>query len=285
MDLDGPVHVADLGGEGAPVVCVHGLGGSYANWVGAAPYLRRLGHVTAIDLPGFGLTPPAGRPATMEANRRLLHRYLTSLDGPALLIGNSMGGAIALRQAARAPETVSRLVLVSPAAPWAFHRVRWDPVIMLFFIAYAVPGLSSLLLLARHRLSPPMVARWVLSLLAAHPDQISRELFSLHVRLAEQRNHIPHIDRAFIRASRSVVLGALHIPRFDRDVISVTSPTLVIHGSRDRLVPPQAAARLGSLRPDWEIRILDDVGHIAMLEAPAEFGRIVEAFARSAAVA
>lgn len=285
IDLDGPVHVADLGGEGPPVVCVHGLGGSYANWVGAAPYLRRLGHVTAIDLPGFGLTPPVGRPATLAANQRILHRYLSSLDAPVTLIGNSMGGAIALRQAALGPETVARLVLVSPAAPWAFHRIRWDPVILLFFVAYAVPGLSSLILFGRHRLPAQRVARWILDLLAADPESITPELFSLHVRLAEQRNHIPGIDRAFIRASRSVVLGAVNRPRYDREVISVSAPTLVVHGREDRLVPYQAATRLGSLRPDWDVHVLEGVGHVAMLEVPEQFGHLVESFARSSAVA
>lgn len=285
LDLDGPVHVADLGGEGPPIVCVHGLGGSYANWAGTAPYLREFGHVTALDLPGFGLTPPAGRSATVEANRRLLHRYLASLDGPALLIGNSMGGAIALRQAAQAPETVERLVLVSPAAPWRFHRVRWDPPILALFIAYALPGLSSLMMAGRHRLPPDKVAKMVLDILTAHPEQISRELVDMHVRLAEQRNHIPDIDRAFIRASRSVGLGAIRKSRYDRDVIAVSSPTLVLHGEKDRLVPVEAALRLKSLRPDWEIRILEDVGHVAMLEVPSEFGEIVKSFARRPAVA
>lgn len=285
VDLDGPVHVADLGGEGPPVVCVHGLGGSYANWVGAAPYLRELGNVTALDLPGFGLTPPAGRSATLEANRRLLHRYLTTLEGPAFLIGNSMGGAIALRQAARAPETVERLVLVSPAAPWRFHRVRRDPLILLLFMAYALPGLSSLMMLGRHRLPPNKVAKMVLGMLTAHPAQISRELVDMHVRLAYQRNHIPDIDRAFIRASRSVGLAAIRKSRYDRDVIAVSSPTLVVHGERDRLVPLEASLRLGALRPDWQVRVLEDVGHVAMLEVPSEFGELVQSFARAPAVA
>lgn len=285
VDLDGPVHVADLGGEGPPIVCVHGLGGSYANWAGAAPYLREFGHVTALDLPGFGLTPPAGRSATLESNRRLLHRFLSTLGGPALLIGNSMGGAIALRQAALAPQTVGRLVLVSPAAPWRFHRVRRDPLILLLFIAYALPGLSSLTMLGRHRLPADKVAKMVLGILTAHPEQISSELVDMHVRLAEQRKHLPDIDRAFIRASRSVGLGAIRKSRYDRDVVAVSSPTLVIHGEKDRLVPPEAALRIGALRPDWQLRVLPDVGHVAMLEVPSEFGEIVESFARAPAVA
>ncbi|MGA7269651.1 MAG: alpha/beta fold hydrolase, partial [Acidimicrobiia bacterium] len=107
IDLgDGPVHIADFGGRGSPVVCVHGLGGSHVNWVACAEGLGALGHVTAIDLVGFGLTPTLGRSASVEANRALLGRYLTSLDAPALVVANSMGGALAMAQAAAQPETV-----------------------------------------------------------------------------------------------------------------------------------------------------------------------------------
>ena len=98
LDIDGPVFVADFGGEGEPIVCVHGLGGSHVNWVPAAAGLAELGAVSAIDLPGFGLTPPAGRSTTVEANRRILDRYLRTLGRPVTLIGNSMGGAIAVRR-------------------------------------------------------------------------------------------------------------------------------------------------------------------------------------------
>ena len=61
VDLDGPVHYADFGGTGRPVVLVHGLGGSYANWLAVGPRLAALGRVYALDLAGHGLTPSLGR--------------------------------------------------------------------------------------------------------------------------------------------------------------------------------------------------------------------------------
>lgn len=286
LDIDGPVHVAELGGEGDPVVCVHGLGGSYANWAAAAPGLGRLGAVSAIDLPGFGLTPPAGRRATVEANRGILDRYLRRLGRPVTLIGNSMGGAIALRQAARAPETVARLILVSPAAPWDSTVQPPNPFVGAMFSAYAFPGLAALVLWARRSLmTPQRVARWVLDLCAAHPERIPPEVFEMHVRLAEQRQHIPGIDRAFIRAARSIVRTTLHRTAYDREVAAVAAPTLVIHGDEDRLVPALAARRLGAIRPDWRIEILPDVGHIAMLEQVDLFVDSVEAFTASSVAA
>lgn len=279
VDIDGPVHIAELGGDGQPVVCVHGLGGSHANWAAAAPALRRLGHVTAIDLPGFGLTPPAGRRADLDANRRVLDRYLRSIGDPVILVGNSMGGAITLRQAAVAPETVSRLVLVSPAAPWDLGHIRLDPLVAAVLPAYTLPGLGRLLLLARRTLlSPEDVAEWIIEYCTAHPERITPELLALQIQVAEERLDIPGVDRAFVEATRSVILNVARRGPFDRDVAATTAPTLVIHGKADRLVPYQAARRLQSLRPDWQIEIIDDAGHIAMLEIPDRFGMIVEEF-------
>lgn len=279
VDLPSPVHVAGLGGEGVPVVCVHGLGGSYANWIPSARSLRSVGQVDAIDLPGFGLSPPAPDGAGLDINRRVLDRYLRTLGRPAVLIGNSMGGAIALRQAAVAPETVERLVLVSPAAPWPFRRDLPDPLVAALFLAYMLPGVARLLLYGRRTLlSPEAVARWMLALCAARPERLGPEVVDLHVEVAERRRDIPGIDRAFTEATRSVIWSALRRGPHDRDVAAVQAPTLVIHGGEDRLVSAKAAERLAEMRPDWQVEILPDVGHVAMLEVPATFGRLVTEF-------
>lgn len=278
VDIDGPVHVADLGGEGPPVVCVHGLGGSYANWL-APGGLQDLGRVTAIDLPGFGLTPPAGRASSVAANQRILDRYLRSFGQPITLVGNSMGGAIAIRQAARAPDTVARLILVSPAAPWDFFEAPPDPVVAAFFFAYAVPGLATAVMKwRRHFMDPEEVARMVIDLCTPHPERIDAEVFQRHVEVAEQRQHIPGIDAAFLAAARSVLSTVWRRKAFDRHAAAISAPTLLIQGGADRLVHASAAQRTGRIRPDWQVEILEEVGHIAMLEVPDLFGKLVTSF-------
>src|SRR5438045_1242489 len=103
-DLGGKTHYVDFGGEGPPIVLVHGLGGSHANWLGIAPRLARHGHVYALDLAGFGRTPPEGRGSEVPANRALLDAFLERVvQAPALLVGNSMGGLISIFEAAHAP--------------------------------------------------------------------------------------------------------------------------------------------------------------------------------------
>src|SRR5260370_3712019 len=103
-DIDGPVHYADWGGDGPPMVLVHGLGGSHLNWMALAPLLRDRHRVLAPDLPGFGLSPPQGRSVTVEANARVLDRFIAEVAGrPAVVSGNSMSGLTALPQATDHP--------------------------------------------------------------------------------------------------------------------------------------------------------------------------------------
>ncbi|MCJ7710197.1 MAG: alpha/beta fold hydrolase, partial [Chloroflexi bacterium] len=128
-DLDGPVHYVDHGGpaDGPLLVCVHGLGGSLINWAALAPLLTDTCRVVALDLAGFGHTRGGSRSTSVSANQRLLDRFLVEVTGtPAILVGNSMGGLIAILQAYQRPKTVAGLALIDPALPLAL-RARPDP--------------------------------------------------------------------------------------------------------------------------------------------------------------
>ena len=140
-DLDGPVHYLDYGGpvDGPLLVCVHGLGGSALNWAAVAPVLAESCRVVALDLAGFGHTLGGSRSTSVQANQRLLHRFLTEVAGvPAILVGNSMGGLISILQASQRPDSVAGLVLVDPALPPALSA-RPDPRVFATFAAFLVP--------------------------------------------------------------------------------------------------------------------------------------------------
>src|SRR5690349_11810284 len=95
VDIDGPVRFAAFGREGPPMVLVHGLGGSLVNWLRVTGPLSARYRVLAPDLPGFGRTPLAGRSVSVEANAKLLGRFIEKVaGGRAIVAGNSMGGAI-----------------------------------------------------------------------------------------------------------------------------------------------------------------------------------------------
>jgi pimeloyl-ACP methyl ester carboxylesterase len=263
-----PVHVADFGGSGPPIVCLHGLGGSHVNWLSLAPALAKMGSVTAPDLPGFGLSPP-GRSSTMTTHRVLLDEYLKGLREPALLVGNSMGATLALLLAAQRPGSVRGLVLLSPAVPPA-PRTSIDAQVAALFALYLLPGAASLVLGGRRRLQDPeSIARFTLELCTARASRVDPEVFRAHVEVAERRSHLAGVDRAFVETARSLLSLLLGRLAFERSVASVTAPTLLIHGRDDRLVKVAWAERVAAVRPDWELELFDDVGHVPMLEVPA----------------
>lgn len=118
IDLDGPVHYVDFGGSGPTMLLVHGPGGAHLDWLQAGTRLARRARVLALDLAGLGPMPLGEEPAGMPALQALLDRFLRALcPEPVLLVGSSRGTALCLQQAARAPERVAGLVLVSPAQP------------------------------------------------------------------------------------------------------------------------------------------------------------------------
>jgi pimeloyl-ACP methyl ester carboxylesterase len=207
IDLDGPVHVADFGGSGTPIVLVHGLGGSHANWLAVGERLAEHGRVLAPDLAGFGRTPLAGRSSGVGANRALLDRFLgATCDEPAVLVGNSMGGLISLMEASLRPEKVAALVLVGPAQPRPL-LVAPDWRIMATFAAYAMPMVGETFVRWRSRLlGPEGVVRQTLELCCVDSSRIAPEVFAAHVALAEERaSGMPWAAEAFLGAARSIV--------------------------------------------------------------------------------
>ncbi|MFP5332050.1 MAG: alpha/beta fold hydrolase, partial [Acidimicrobiia bacterium] len=97
--LDG-IHVEDYGGRGKPVVFVHGLGGSAANWALVAPTVADFGRVVALDLPGHGRSAPS-KTHTLENHAAAVVSVIEHLEhGPATVVGNSMGGLVVMLVAA-----------------------------------------------------------------------------------------------------------------------------------------------------------------------------------------
>jgi pimeloyl-ACP methyl ester carboxylesterase len=276
LDLNGPVYFVHHAGQGPPMVLVHGLGGSHLNWAAVAPFLAVKRPVFALDLPGFGRTPLAGRSTRVDDNARLIARFLASIaDEPATLVGNSMGGMLSIRVGARWPDRVRALVLVNSAHPPSL-RVRPDLEIAAIFSLYMIPVVGGSVARARaSRMSAEALVRFTLRLCCAEPEKVDPALVAAHIRLEEERRAMGWSHSAFNAAARSLMY-ALAIPRrLAKLSDAVRAPTLVVHGARDRLVP-LGAARVAARRHSWDIRVIEDVGHVPQLEAPEEFVRIVD---------
>lgn len=284
--LGGPVHYADFGGEGPSLVLVHGVGGSFLNWVRVGAALTKHGRVLAPDLPGFGLSPPHGR-TSLRGLQRTLERFIREVAGaPVTLFGNSLGGTIAARLAAESPELVHRLVLVNPAQPLP----RGEPVdftTVKIFAAYATPFVGERFLRRMgERLGPEGVTRHILARVTADPSRIPEDVVAQHIALTARRaKEMPWGDRAFLGGVRSLLALLLLRPFVLRRAFArIQAPTLVLQGVHDRQVPVAATRLLARARPDFAVEIWDDAGHVPQLEHPERFVATVEAWLRSVAL-
>jgi pimeloyl-ACP methyl ester carboxylesterase len=279
LDLDGPVHYMDFGGSGPTWVLVHGLGGSHLNWMKVGEKLARHARVVAVDLVGFGLTPLEGRSASVHANQALLDRFIQAVspNEPVLLMGNSMGGAISVMQAARQPERVSGLVLVNPAQPRA-DNTKMERAVLLQFALYAIPGVGEFFVKRRAaKFGPEKLARGMLKLCCRDLERFPEGVVQAHVDFARERHErMPWSNDAFVEAARSLVKLLLRKKQFREMEKRIRVPTLLVQGSEDRLVPVANSRELARVRPDWTYVEYPGVGHTPMMEVPDQFIAAVE---------
>lgn len=255
---------------GPPVLLVHGLGASTLSWARVGQQLAdALGvRVTAIDLPGFGRTRCDHGASDFAAHRRVVATTLGAL-GPALVLGNSMGGAVAAAVAARLPELVRGLVLVNAAYPRPSRN--FDQLARTArFAALALPAIATPVVRARaRRLGPERLVDATLTFVIAEPERIDPDLRARLVDLAEARRHHPEAARAYAQSGGTLFRYLATTMRDDLDAI--TAPTLVMHGRRDRLVPVSFARAVAERRADWRYVELADCGHAPQMELPERF--------------
>jgi pimeloyl-ACP methyl ester carboxylesterase len=278
LDVAGPIHAVDHGGDGPPMLLVHGLGGSLLNWRDVTRGLTRSHHVWSIDLIGFGLTPRAGREATIENNHDVVAGVAAHIGGgrPVVLVGNSMGGLLSILVASRHADRVASVVLVDPALPMA-RGGRVPLMIAAAFMVMRAPRVGPWLVRHRsRRLGAERLVDDVLKLCTVDRSRISAETRDALIEQTKWRQEQDEPDRAFLEASSSLVRWLWHRDALERHVRQVTAPTLLIHGDHDHLVSLSAATAIASMRPDWSFRVLANTGHIPQMERPDTFLEILE---------
>jgi pimeloyl-ACP methyl ester carboxylesterase len=273
VDLDGPVRYREWDGpDETTFVLIHGLGGSHLNWLQVAPGLAGLGRVLALDLPGFGWSPRAGRGSRLMDERRVVSGFIGELaTGRVVICGNSMGGVVAILQAAVEPGSVAGLVLTSSALPWS-HGGFPHPVVMGAFAMYDVPFIGDRLVRVRmRRMDPEQVVRFGYRMVAADPGSIPSEIIQLNVDLVRERQAEPDAPKAFLDAARSMLQLGRRRDLSARALDGVKCPVLLMHGRRDRFVPAAFAEAVLARRPAWRGRIFPDLGHAPQMEAPGRW--------------
>ncbi|GAA4909554.1 pimeloyl-ACP methyl ester carboxylesterase [Actinomycetospora succinea] len=281
---DTTLHVRETPGPaGETAVYVHGLGGSSNNWTELAGALSARCRGLAVDLPGFGRTPPPAsgdyRPAAHAAT---LTAYLEDLrrrgSGPVHLLGNSLGGAVSLLAAAQRPDLVRTLTLVSPAMPdfrplpsrLGGRRAALALLPLLGAGARAEQDART----PRERLARTM------ALCHADPRRVGDRAFAMAAEEAEERAGLAWAPEA-LHHSFLGLLGTWLTPRSGSPrslwtaAARVTVPTLVVWGELDRLVGVYRAAQTAAALPAGRLLRLPDVGHVAQIERPQTVARAV----------
>ncbi len=260
-----------------PALYLHGLGGSSQNWTDVAGLLSGRLDGRAIDLPGFGRSGPAGR-YTVDAFAARVLRWIEDSDrGRVHLIGNSLGGAIAVKVAALRPDYIRTLTLISPALPFLDPRrsVQGRLVPLL-----ALPRAEVLAARRLARIDPSELTRQVLAACFGDPGCIDPQRFDEVVEEAKLRYEQPWYADAYVRTLRGLVGAFLraYLPGSGslwRTAARVDVPTLVIGGDRDRLVDVRVAPQAARHIRDARLLILPGVGHIAQIEAPHLVARAI----------
>ncbi|MEU3897827.1 alpha/beta hydrolase [Streptomyces sp. NPDC045251] len=250
-----------------PALYVHGLGGSSQNWSALMPLLDGVVDNEAVDLPGFGDSPPPDDgDYSITGHARAVIRHLdASGRGPVHLFGNSLGGAVVTRVAAVRPDLVRTLTLVSPALPEIRVQRRAVPTGLL-----AVPGVAALFTRLTREWTAEQRVRGVTALCYGDPGRVNEEGFRNAVEEMERRLQLPYFWDAMARSARGIVnaytLGGQHA--LWRQAERVLAPTLLVYGGRDQLVGYRMAQRAARAFRDSRLLTLPDAGHVAMMEYP-----------------
>jgi pimeloyl-ACP methyl ester carboxylesterase len=251
------------------VLCVHGMSGAATNWTDLMAELAPDFDCAALDLPGSGFSPPPRRGAgySVTAHAGTVARLIETVDaGPVHLVGNSMGGAVAVRLAARRPDLVRTLTLISPALPDLKLRAS-----AAHFPVLALPFVGEWLI--RHYTARFPVENRVSGVFATcfyDPARVHPDRLALEVEALRRRDELSYEATSLARAARTLTGETLRPRPFSlwRDAGRVTAPSLVLFGSHDRMVDPRLAARAASTFRDATVAVLPETGHLAQMERP-----------------
>ena len=270
VDADGTALSCYVVGEGSPVLMLHGLGASKISLLPLIPPLVHAGHrVVVPDLPGHGASDKPRTDYTPRFYARVMRRLMDALGvGRAVVLGNSLGGRVAIELAVRSPGHVTGLVLLDPAVPG--FRVRY------------LMGFTRVIPSEVGTIPFPLRERWMrlaIRRLMADPSRIPDD--GLHAA-AEEFIRIyrePVARMAFLDSLRHILTES---PRpFWGRVRRVRVPALVISGQEDRVVPVRLAHRLARELPKADLLVLPRVGHVPQFEAPQETSAAILRFLAS----
>ena len=263
-------------GKGPDVLLIHGLGGTRASLFETAADLSPRYRVHAIDLPGFG---SSSKPATGAYNARWFAEIVLGLldqlgISRAHIVGNSMGGRVAIEVGLQAPDRVTALGLLCPGV--AFVRRGFHPIVRLMR-----PELGML----PHTLHRSLIASQFWAMFHDR-DRIDPDVASLMVEEFRRIYASRGARYAFLSSARNIYLEApFGRHGFYPRLAGLEPPALFVWGSHDPLIPPAFGRHVRQWLPSAEQVVMQDCGHVPQVEHPEECNRLLLDFFARAEVA
>jgi pimeloyl-ACP methyl ester carboxylesterase len=256
-------------GAGRDVLLLHGLGGTKASFFDTAAALSRRYRVHAIDLPGFG---SSSKPATAPYNARFFaDAVIGVLDElgieSAHIVGNSMGGRVAIEVGLRRPERVAALAMLCPGV--AFVRRDYQPI-----VRFLRPELGVL----PHRFSRRTVEAQFWSMFA-NRDLVDPSVADIVVDEFQRIYGSAGARLAFLAAARNIYLERpFGKGGFYERLSELTPPALFVWSSHDKLIPAAFSRHVRDALPSAEQIVLDACGHVPQVERPEQTNGLLERF-------
>jgi pimeloyl-ACP methyl ester carboxylesterase len=252
------VHLRDEGphDDPAPIVLLHGTSSSLHTWDGWARALRDQRRVIRFDLPGFGLTGPDRQNDYSTETYVLFVRAAMDKLGVQRFVlgGNSLGGQIAWAAAAAMPDRVTGLILVD-ASGYPPESIEAAQSIPLGFRLARMPGLR---LLAKYTLPRGVIERSLRDVYG-DPSKVTPELVDLYSAMTRREGN----RAALVRRLEQGCTGNVALLK------DIKTPTLILWGAKDRLLPPELGQRFARDIPDAKLVVLEGLGHVPQEEDPA----------------
>jgi pimeloyl-ACP methyl ester carboxylesterase len=248
------------------VLLVHGLGGNWTAWLETLPALAAERRVIAVDLPGFGSSPPSGEGISIPGYSRTLLRFCEQLElGPAVVIGGSLGGWVSADLTLRAPGLVRALVLVDAAGIVPTRLERWNVLSIMDAAALMAPLAPRFrAAVASRRRLRGMALRYTV----ASPADLAADLVYMALPNAPDPGFRPALEAS----RRSWSEG------WCDTLTEIECPTLIVWGARDSLLPVRHGREWARRIRGSRLEVIEDAGHLPMLERPDAFNSMVLAF-------
>lgn len=271
------IRPSSLQPESTPLILLHGFGTSIGHWRQNLAVLGEYHTVYALDMLGFGASQKA--PVSYKVSlwvEQVYDFWRTFIQQPVVLIGNSIGSLVTLTAAARHPDMVKGIVMLSLPDPSleeeAVPSFLRPVVVAIKSVVASPPVLKTVFRVVRQ---PAIARRWA-SLAYANPESVTDELVDILIGPAQDRGSA----RAFAATIKAITSSETGI-NVKILLSNLKIAMLLIWGEKDRMIPPRLARKFVEYNPDYlQLIQIENAGHCPHDECPEQVNDVVLAWMR-----